>query len=77
MENEKAVIGALFFILLVVGANFIMYGIARGAARARDMGSWETLRKLMNASVDKKKNDDMDELRKKMEELKKDAAARR
>ncbi len=38
MENEKAVIGALFFILLVVGANFIMYGIARGAAQSKGKG---------------------------------------
>jgi len=70
MENEKAVIGALFFILLVVGANFIMYGIARGAAQSKGKGFWETFTKAMNTST-QKKNDDMDELRKKMEELQK------
>jgi hypothetical protein len=71
MENEKAVIGALFFILLVVGANFIMYGIVRGAAQSKGKGFWETFGKAMNTSTQKKK-DDMDELRKKMEELQKD-----
>ena len=71
MENEKAVIGALFFILLVVGANFIMYGIARGAAQSKGKGFWETFGKAMNTST-RKKEDEMDELRKKMEELQKD-----
>ncbi len=69
MENEKAVIGALFFILLIVGANFVMYAIARGAANSKGKGFWETIGKSLNAST--KKNDDMDELHKKMEELKK------
>jgi hypothetical protein len=70
MENEKAIIGALFFILLVVGANFVMYGIVRGATQSKGKGFWETFGKAMNTST-KKKNDDMEELRKKMEELKK------
>jgi hypothetical protein len=70
MENEKAVIGALFFILLIVGANFVMYGIVRGVAQSKGKGFWETFGKAMNTST-KKKNDDMDELRRKMEELQK------
>ena len=69
MENEKAVIGAAIFIALIVGANFVMYGIARGAAQSKGKGFWETLGNAMNTST--KKNDDMDELRRKMEELKK------
>ncbi len=70
MEENKSVIGALFFILMVVGANFVMYGIVRGAARSKGKGFWETFGKAMNTST-KKKNDDMDELRRKMEELQK------
>ena len=70
MENEKAVIGALFFILLVVGVNFIMYGIVRGAAHSKGKGFWETFNKSITTSATKK-NDDIDELRKKMEELQK------
>lgn len=69
MENEKAVIGALLFIIMVVGANFFMYAIARGAANSKQKGFWETIGKSLNAST--KKNDDMDELHKKMQELKK------
>ena len=70
MEENKAVIGALFFILLVIGANFVMYAIARGAAHAKGKGFWETFSKAMDTST-KKKNDDMDELHRKMEELQK------
>ena len=71
METAKAVIGALFFNLLVVGANFVMYGIVRGAAQSKGKGFWETFGKAMNTST-RKKEDEMDELRKKMEELQKD-----
>lgn len=71
MENERAVIGAAIFIALIVGANFVMYAIARGAAQSKGKGFWETLGNAMNTST-RKKNDDMDELRRKLEELQKD-----
>ena len=70
MEEHKAVLGALFFILMVVGANFVMYAIARGAAHSKGKGFWETFSKAMDTST-KKKNDDMDELHRKLEELQK------
>jgi hypothetical protein len=69
MENNKAVIGALLFIIMIVGANFVMYAIARGAANSKQKGFWETIGKSLNTSV--KKDNSMDELRQKMEELKK------
>ena len=69
METNKAVIGALLFVILIVGANFVLYGIVRGAARSGQKGFLETISKSLNASV--KKDDPMEELRKKMEELKK------
>ena len=70
MENTKAVIGALLFILLIVGANFVMYGIVRGWTRSNNKGFLETISKSLNTSV--KKDDPMDELHQKLEELKKD-----
>lgn len=70
MESNKAVIGALLFILLVIGANFIMYAIARGAANSKQKGFLETISKSLNASNQKKDNS-MDELRQKIEELEK------
>jgi hypothetical protein len=71
MEENKAVIGALLFILLVIGANFVMYAIARGAANSKQKGFWETIGKSLNTATQKKDNS-MDELHQKVEELKKD-----
>lgn len=71
MEANKAVIGALLFIILVIGANFVMYAIARGWAKSNQKSFLETLGKSLNTST-QKKDDSMDELRQKMEELKKD-----
>jgi hypothetical protein len=70
MEENKVVIGALLFIILIIGANFVMYGIVRGAANSKGKDFWETISKSMTTPM--KKNDEMDELRRKMEELKKD-----
>ena len=70
MEANKAVIGALLFIVLIIGANFIMYAIARGAARSNQKSFLETISKSLNTSTQKKDNS-MDELRRKMEELEK------
>jgi hypothetical protein len=69
MENTKVVIGALLFILLVVGANFVMYGIVRGWTRSNNKGFLETISKSLNTPV--KKEDPMEELHQKLEELKK------
>jgi hypothetical protein len=69
MEENKAVIGALLFIILIIGANFVMYGIARGAANSKQKGFLETISKSLNTSL--KKDDPMEELHQKMEELKK------
>lgn len=68
MEENKILIGALIFIGMVLGANFVMYAIARGAARTGGKGLLETMVKSLNANQ-KKKNDDMEELRRTIEEL--------
>lgn len=69
MEENKVLIGALIFIGMVVGANFIMYAIARGAARpGGGKGFLETMVKSLNANQ-KQKNDDMEELRRTIQEL--------
>jgi uncharacterized protein HemX len=70
METSKAIIGALLFIILIVGANFVMYAIVRGATKPNQKGFLETITKSLNTSV--KKDNSMDELRQKMEELEKD-----
>lgn len=68
METNKALIGALIFILMVVGANFVMYAIARGAARSNQKSFLETLSQSLNPSP-KKKDESLDELRRKIQEL--------
>lgn len=68
METNKALIGALIFIVLVVGANFIMYAIAHGAARSDQKSFLEMLSQSLKTSP-KKKEESMDELRRKMQEL--------
>jgi hypothetical protein len=69
METNKAVIGAIIFIVLIVGANFVMYAIARGAANSKGPGFLETITKSLTSPT--KRDNSMDELRKKMEELEK------
>lgn len=71
MEENKVLIGALIFIGIVVGSNFIMYAIARGAARPGGKGILETMVKSLNANQTKK-NDEMEELRRTVQELNKD-----
>ncbi|MBL8063621.1 MAG: hypothetical protein JNK32_11405 [Anaerolineales bacterium] len=69
MEENKVLIGALIFIGMVVGANFIMYAIARGAARpGGDKGFLGTMMKSLNTNQSKK-SDDMEELRRTIQEL--------
>lgn len=70
MEANKALIGAIIFIVLIVGANFVMYAIARGWARSNQKSFLETLSQSLNPSQQKKDNS-IDELRRKMEELEK------
>ena len=69
MENNGAVIGALIFIAMVLGANFLMYGIVRGWTRAGNKNFFETIGQSFKAA--QRKGDEMDELRRKMEELEK------
>ena len=68
MEEHKAVIGALIFIGMVIGANFVMYAIARGAAHPRGKGILETMIKSLNANQSKK-TDEMDKLHRTLQEL--------
>ncbi|MBI5351236.1 MAG: hypothetical protein HZB50_01215 [Chloroflexi bacterium] len=71
METNKAVIGALIFIVLVIGANFVMFVVARNWAKPGNSNFLETLGKAMNTST-QKKDTSMEELRQKIEELEKE-----
>lgn len=72
MEENKVLIGALIFIGLVLGSNFIMYAIARGATRpGGGKGVLETMVKSLNANQSKK-TDEMEELHRTLQGLNKD-----
>jgi hypothetical protein len=70
MDSSNALLGGLTFILLVIGANFVMYAVVRGATRTGGRKSFlETFTQSLNTST-KKKDDSMEELHRKLEELK-------
>ncbi len=54
MESNIAFWGALFFILLVAGANFMMYAIVRGVTRSGNKNFLETLSNSFNPAAKKK-----------------------
>ena len=71
MELDNPAIGLLIILVLIVGANFVMYAVARSMARGGN-SRWmsalkDSLSKPMNTSASKS----MDELRKQVAELEK------
>jgi len=72
MESDRAVIGVLIFILLIVGANFVMYAIARGWAKGGDSRWMSALKDSLSKPMNTSSNKSMDELRKRVEELEKE-----
>lgn len=79
MEGSSSfMLGALIFVLIIVGVNFAMYAIVRGAIRkGGEKSILENFSKSLTASS-KSKDNSMDELRQKIKELnegKKDAPA--
>ena len=73
MDSGNAVIGALIFIGLILGANFVMYAIARGAARGGGSNWMNALKQGLSKPFDSHSSKSMDELHRKMEELQKDS----
>jgi len=71
MESNRVLIGALLFILLIVISNFVMYAIARGAAKGGSSRWMSALRDSLSKPLDGSSNKSMGELRKRMEELEK------
>ena len=71
MESDKAVIGALIFIVLIIGANFFMYAIARGWAKGGGSQWMSALKDGLSKPLDSQANKSMDELHQKIEELQK------
>ncbi|MFT3890170.1 MAG: hypothetical protein QM730_00925 [Anaerolineales bacterium] len=72
MESNRIILGALLFILIVLGSNAIMFFIARSWAKGGD-SPWMTALKnsLSKPVTDSSANKSMEELRKRMEDLEK------
>ena len=71
MELDIAAIGLLIIVILIVGANFVMYAIARGATRGGDSRWMSALKDSLNKPTNNPANQSMDELRKRVAELEK------
>jgi hypothetical protein len=71
MESSQAAIGLLIIILLIIGANFVLYAIARGATRGGNSRWMSALKDSFSKPMDTPANKSMDDLRKRVEELKK------
>lgn len=71
MDSNKITIAALLFIVLIIGINFAMYAIARGAAKGGDSRWMGALKDSLRKPMESSSNKSMDELRKQVEELKK------
>ena len=69
MEVERAAIGLLIIIGLIVVANFVMYAIARGATRGGNSRWMSALKDSLSKPMNTSANQSMDELRKRVEEL--------
>lgn len=68
METSKLMIGALIFIVLVVGINLVMYAMVRGAFRSDGKGAFDNFSKSLTTST-KKQSEPINELRRRVEEL--------
>ena len=71
MESGNAAVGALLLIVLIVGANIVMYGIARGWAKNGDSKWMSALKQGLSKPMESQANKEMEELRQKMQELQK------
>ena len=69
LELSQPAIGLLIIILLIVGANFVMYAIARGATRAGSSRWISALKDSLSKPMNSHANKSIDELRKRVEEL--------
>jgi hypothetical protein len=69
MEVDSPAIGLLIIILLIVGANFVMYAIARGATKGGNSRWMSSLKDSLSKPMNTPANKSMDELRKRVEQL--------
>lgn len=69
MLSNNALVGALIFIVLILGANAIMYGIARSMARGGDVRWISALKQGLSRPLESRRSKSMEELRQTVEKL--------
>jgi len=69
MESNKIAIAALLFIVLIIGINLVIYGVARGATKSNDSRWMNALKDTLSKPMESSTNKSMDELRKQVQEL--------
>jgi hypothetical protein len=74
MISDNPIVGAAIFILMIVGANFLMYAIARGWAKNGGSTRWiDALKQGLTKPMDSQRNKSMEQLRQEMEKLQKNS----
>lgn len=71
MDSDKAIIGALIFVALIIGANLIMYAVARGWAKSGGSDWMSAFKQGLSKPLDNEANRSIDELHEKIEALQK------
>jgi hypothetical protein len=72
MISDNAIAGAAIFILMILGANFIMYAIARGWAKGGGSAHWiDALKQGLTKPMESQRSKSMEELHREMEKLEK------
>ena len=71
MLSNDAIVGALIFIVMILGANAIMYGIARSMTRGGDARWISSLKEGLSKPMESQRSKSMEELRQKIENLNK------
>jgi hypothetical protein len=72
MISDNAIAGAAIFILMILGANFLMYAIARGWAKGGGNVRWiDALKQGLTKPMENQRSKSMEELRREMEKLEK------
>ncbi len=74
MISDSPIAGAIILVIMILGANFLMYAIARGWARNGGSTRWiDALKQGLTKPMDSQRNKSMDELRQQMEKLQKNS----
>ncbi len=72
MISNNPIAGAAIIILMILGANFLMYAIARGWAKSGGNAHWiDALKQGLTKPLESQHSRSMEELRQEMEKLEK------